>query len=83
MVYIWVNIKDIFGTSLVVHWLRLCAAQCRGPGPTPGQGAIFHVLQLKARMLQLKTLHPATNTQCSQIDHFFKVAFEKEAFLLI
>lgn len=56
--------------SPVVQRLRLCAPQCRGPGPTPGQGTRSHMLQLKAHMLQLKAhmpqlkvLHAATNTQ--------------------
>ena len=50
----------------------------QGPGPTPGRGTRSHMLQLKAHMPQLKILHAATNTQCSQINNFFKVAFLKK-----
>ena len=48
------------GTSLVVQWLRFHAPNAAGPGLIPGQGT-------RSYMLQLKTLHAATKTQCGQI----------------
>ena len=35
------------GTSLVVQWLRLCAANGEGTGSIPGQGTRSHMLQLR------------------------------------
>ena len=46
--------KNPVGTALVVQWLRLCAPNAGGPGSIPGQGTRSRMLQLKARMLQLK-----------------------------
>ena len=38
-------IKTIqFRTSLVVQWLRCCAANAGGPGSIPGQGTRYHML---------------------------------------
>ena len=48
------------GTPLVIQWLRLRAPNAGGPGSISGQGTRSHVLQLRARMLQLKILHAAT-----------------------
>ena len=48
------------GTSLVVQWLRLHDPNAGGPGLIPGQGTRSHILQLKI-------LHAATKTCCSQI----------------
>ena len=52
-------------TSLVVQWLRLHAPNARGLGwilgSILGQGTRSH-------MLQIKTLHAAAKTQCSQIN---------------
>ena len=39
--------KDFKGTSLVVQWLRLCAANAGYPGLIPGQGTRSHITQLK------------------------------------
>ena len=52
----------------MVQWLRLWAPNAGGPGWIPGQGTRSH-------MLQLKFVHAATNSQCSQIKNkyiFFK-----------
>ena len=32
-------ISNVFGTSLVAQWLRLCASTAGGAGLVPGQGA--------------------------------------------
>ena len=37
----------IWGTSLAVQWLRLCAPNAGGPGLIPGQGPGSHLLQLR------------------------------------
>ena len=55
------------GTSLAVQWLRLHSPNVRGLGLIPGQGTIFHVQQLRVRMLQLMTPHTALKGQHSQI----------------
>ena len=47
-------------TFLVVQGLTLHAPNAGAPGSIPGQGTRSH-------MLQLKMLHAATKTQCSQI----------------
>ena len=65
---------DIIGTSLVVQWIRLQlhVLNAGGPGSIPGLGTRSHMhaatkiplLQLRVHMLQLRSLHAATNTQC-------------------
>ncbi|TEA28791.1 hypothetical protein DBR06_SOUSAS24510049, partial [Sousa chinensis] len=40
--------------SLVVQWLRLHTPNAGGPGSIPGWGTRSGMLQLRARMLQLK-----------------------------
>ena len=52
---------------LVVQWLRL-HHQRRQPG-IPGQGTRSHMPQLQVCMMQLKILHTATKTQCSQVNN--------------
>ena len=44
-IFISWRLKNIFGASLVVQWLRLCASKAGGPGSIPGQGTKSHVLQ--------------------------------------
>ena len=34
----WIQKQDLFGTSLVVQWLRLHATNAGGVGLIPGQG---------------------------------------------
>lgn len=46
-------------TSLVAHWLRLCAPHAAGLGSSPSQGTWSHGLQLRVRMLQ-QLLHAET-----------------------
>ena len=48
-------------TFLVVQWLRVHAPNAEGPGVIAGQGTRSH-------MLQLKILHAAAKTWCSQIN---------------
>ena len=48
------------GTSLVVQWLRLCAASAGGLGSIPGQGTRSHVPQLKIPHAATKNLHVIT-----------------------
>ena len=55
------------GTSLMVQWLRLCSSNGGSLGLIPGQGTRSHMVQLRICMLQLKILHAATKTWCSQI----------------
>ena len=43
----WTLFKTIWGISLVVQWLRLCAPNAGGPGLIPGQGPGSHLLQLR------------------------------------
>ena len=52
----FVDLNPYSGTSLVVHWLRLCASYGGGPGLIPGQGT-------RSRLLQLRILHVATKTE--------------------
>ena len=47
--------------TLVVQWLRSHVPNARRPGSMPGQ-------ETRPHMLQLKILHAATRTQCSQIN---------------
>ena len=42
------------GTSLVVQWLRFCAAKAGGLGSIPAQGTRSHKPQLRSWMSQLK-----------------------------
>ena len=46
--------KLLFGTSLVVQWLRLCAPNSGGLGSIPGQGARSHMQQLRPSAAKLK-----------------------------
>ena len=62
------TLKRKRGTSLVVQQLGLHAPNAGVPGLIAGQGTRSHMLQLRARMLQLKTPRAATKTQCSQIN---------------
>ena len=48
------------GPSLVVQWLRLCAASTGGPGSIPGQGTRSHMPQLKIPHAATKNLHVIT-----------------------
>ena len=50
-----------FGTSLVAQWLKLHSPNAGGPDPIPGQG-------IRSHMPQLKILHVAAKTWCSQIN---------------
>ena len=42
-------LKALLRTSLVVHWLRLCAPNVGDTGSIPGQGTRSHSLQRRAR----------------------------------
>ena len=55
-------------TSLVVQWLRLRVPDAGGLGSIPGQGT-------SSQMPQLKILHAATKTQCSQINMYIYIFF--------
>lgn len=48
------------GTSLVFQGLILPARNAGDPGSIPAQGTRYHILQLRARMLQLKFPHATT-----------------------
>ena len=69
--------KTLFGTFLVVQWLRLHTPGAGGPGSISGQGTRSHMLQLRVCMMQLRTPQatkktedpsPTTKTQRSQIN---------------
>ena len=51
------SIQNTLGASLVVQWLRLCAASAGGPGSIPGPGTRCHMQQLRVCMPQLKKAH--------------------------
>ena len=56
----WVFITSglqVWGTSLVVQWLRVHAPNARSLASTPGGGTRTHKPQLRVCMLQLKILH--------------------------
>ena len=64
----------LWGTSLVVQWVRLHAPNAGGPGSIPGRGSRsrMHATTKKSecrnqrsRVLQLKIPRAATKTQCS------------------
>ena len=61
------SLNLITGTSLVIQWLRLQAANAGGLGSIPGQGARSHIPQLRVQMPQLKIPCATTKTLCSQI----------------
>ena len=63
--------EKLVGTSLLVQWLRLHTPNAGDQGSIPGQGTRSHMLQLRARMPQLKTPQAATKTRHSQINNFF------------
>ncbi|TEA24758.1 hypothetical protein DBR06_SOUSAS11110001, partial [Sousa chinensis] len=58
--------------SLMVQWIRLHVLNAGGPGSIPGLGTRSHMhaatkiplLQLRVHMLQLRSLHATTKTQC-------------------
>ncbi|TEA25085.1 hypothetical protein DBR06_SOUSAS6010067, partial [Sousa chinensis] len=49
--------------SLVVQWFRLRAPSAGVRGSIPGQGTRSHMLQLRVRMLQLRSRRAATETR--------------------
>ena len=55
--------QNVFGTSLVVQWLRLHILNARDLGSVPGQGTT-------SCLLQLKILHAAIKTQYRQMIFF-------------
>ena len=48
---------SIFGTSLVVQWLRVHALNTGGPDTIPDKGIRSYTLQPRVRMLQVKISH--------------------------
>ena len=61
--YVFIYVERILGTSLVVQWQRLQDPQAGGLGSIRGQRSRSH-------MPQLKILHAATKTWCSQINKY-------------
>ena len=58
------------GTSLVVQWLRLCAANGEGTGSIPGQGTRSHMLQLRpSAAKKKKSLKCAVSGLCYNNDN--------------
>ena len=52
---------QVWGTSLVAQWIRLCAPSAEGPGSIPGQGARSHMhATTRVLMPQLRTPGAAT-----------------------
>ena len=64
--------EKLVGTSLLVQWLTLHAPNAGDQGSIPGQGTRSHMLQLRARMPQLKIPQAATETRHSQINKCLK-----------
>ena len=58
----------------MVQWLRLYAPNAGGLGLIPGQGT-------KSHMLQIKILHAATKTWCSQINFLKRIKYTLELVL--
>ena len=57
------------GTSLVVHWVRLCASNAGGPGSIPGQGTRSRThAATKSSHAAMKTPHAATKTGAAKIN---------------
>ena len=50
----------------MVQWPRLCTPKVGDPGSIPDQGTRSHM----SLILQLKILHAAVKTQCSQINKY-------------
>ena len=46
--------KSVFGTSLVVQYVRLCTSKAGGLGSIPGQRTSSHMLQLRVCMPKLR-----------------------------
>ena len=63
------------GTSLLVHWFRLCAPNARGLGWIPGQGTRSHILQPRVHMSQLKVLKQQLRP--STVKYFLKKSWIK------
>ena len=61
--YVFIYVERILGTSLVVQWQSLQYPQEGGLGSIRGQRSRSH-------MPQLKILHAATKTWCSQINKY-------------
>ena len=57
--------EKLVGTSLLVQWLRLHAPNAGDQGSVSGQGTRSRMLQLRARMPQLKIPQASTKTQRS------------------
>ena len=71
----------MFGTSLVVHWLRLLAPNARGLGSILGQGTRSHKPHLKERAHckeDQRSCKVTAKTRRSQINiYIFKVLVSK------
>ena len=63
-----IPIKDRAGTSLVLQWLRLPSVHTWGLNSISGQGAGFHMSQLKVHLPQLKVVQAASETWCSRVN---------------
>ena len=59
----------ILGISLVVQWLRLCTPNAGSLGLIPGRETHSHMPQRRVCMPQLKIMHAATKTWCSQVNN--------------
>ena len=46
--------NNVWATSLVIQWLRLCASNARAMGLIPGQELIYHILYGMAKFTPLK-----------------------------
>ena len=61
----------MWGTSLVVQWLRLWAPNAGAPCSIPGQGTGCYTPQLRIHKLKLKIPRATAKTWCSQINNKF------------
>ena len=56
--------EGVWGTSLVVQWLRLCTPNAGALGLIPGQGTRSHMLQLRLHFPQLNIPHAKYQRSC-------------------
>ena len=61
--WLWLGYEPM---NVVVHWLRFCTPNARGPGSSPDQGTRSYMPQLKTLQSATKSLRVATKTQRSQ-----------------
>ena len=59
---------EVYGTSLVVQWVRLRTPKARAPGLILGRGTRFCMLQLKSLQAASKSSHYTTRKSACHIE---------------